>query len=377
MTINKLDTFGPESTSQKYTKPLRGLLGGRNVTQDANGNLQYQKIMTAAKRAFAALAMTVTGIGLLYLISAAIVLAASRRPALIANNPNNQQPDRLSLLFPPNDLEDDNLRRFREAFPDSEEDQVERTPSPRVITPRKEEPKIEVLESSTEEEEEEEVEVKKEDKKLFDFKSWYQKPQEEPKIAAPSPVTDDEITPTDLKNQILEELNQEELNQSVIRSLIALHAQTSQSEPAALFQTWEEILKIMAQKLLQTVGNNDDWNGVMNFTRKIIDIMEEWNPMLKPEEEHLKNDVQRVMQTILAASIEMPTIIAGLRSAASTYTTAKNQVDQIIATPGVSEQMKVTQTELLQQYTDEFNAKRNALNQRKTDLINSLQGLLQ
>ncbi len=83
MDIRKIDTYGVESNSQKFTKPLRALLGGKKITQMEDGTSQAKQIANLAARILLALALVISGIGLLYIIPAAIVLAAASKPEKI------------------------------------------------------------------------------------------------------------------------------------------------------------------------------------------------------------------------------------------------------------------------------------------------------
>ena len=82
MDITRLDTHGEETLGQKFTKPLRGVLGGRNIVGRADGcGVQGVKIYNVAKRILAAFVLI---IGFVYTIPAVVVLLASPKPRKIS-----------------------------------------------------------------------------------------------------------------------------------------------------------------------------------------------------------------------------------------------------------------------------------------------------
>lgn len=85
MEINKLDTVDSNETKiDKFTRPLRGLLGGREYKIE-NYELKSEKIYSTTQRIFAALALIFSIVGLLYTIPAAIALSMRKRPNTISN----------------------------------------------------------------------------------------------------------------------------------------------------------------------------------------------------------------------------------------------------------------------------------------------------
>jgi hypothetical protein len=333
MNINKLDTYGPESISQKYTKPLRGLLGGRNITQISNRGFQYEKIMSVAQKALFAIAMTISGIGLIYLLTAAVVLAASTKPAVLAaaNNQINQQPIQQTIIdrttpvhLNDSEEEDENSspRVVDLTIPldDPEEEQNRREMInlmrgeevyPRVTPQRNREPirkNVNDLTTPLEDPEEERIRLE-----TLDFIM-----EKEPRVvllddSEEEIETDDKTVSNqvplkdlhELRNQIMKELKKAIWDESEILDLMEEHAKLCQNNPLELLLTWESILKQMALFLSRTIEDHAACKDVLKLTISILGFMPNWTPhYLSREEEVISNNVQNLIQTLTRVCFE-------------------------------------------------------------------------
>ncbi len=104
MQITKLDTYGTETAGQKFTKGLRGMLGGREITPRADGRgVQEKKIYCVAIRILLALALVLSVVGLLYTIPAAIIVRNTPRPeqlSVFAHWSEQRQQESFNALMP-------------------------------------------------------------------------------------------------------------------------------------------------------------------------------------------------------------------------------------------------------------------------------------